>query len=52
MRKLFLALEARLFALWVMDRHPLGHPIEWVLYHSYRAVGNAADAMRRHHGPR
>jgi hypothetical protein len=52
MRKLLLALEARLFALWLMDRHKANHPIEWVLYHSYQAVGNAADRMRRRNGAR
>jgi hypothetical protein len=52
MRKLLLALEARLFALWLMDRHKRDHPIEWVLYHGYGACGRLSNAMRPRRGAR
>ncbi len=52
MRKLLLVIEARLFAAWLVDQHERNHPVEWVLYHSYQAVGRAADALRPRYGAR
>lgn len=31
-----LGIGTRLFQVWCMDRHPVGHPIEAVKYHGFK----------------
>lgn len=52
MRNLIIALQIRLFAAWLMNRKPMGHWREALLYHSYIAAGRVANALRPRYGAR
>ncbi|UCR81389.1 hypothetical protein [Brevundimonas phage AA] len=34
-----------LFQVWLMDTHPVGHPVECVKYHAYRFAGWLGRAL-------
>lgn len=40
-----LNLGTRMFQLWLLDTNPIGHPVEAVKYHAFRAINKLGRSL-------